>query len=67
MNNKIRIKNYVFELIRDESGCIIVVQSDYCEEGLLNFINKNLPKGIEKIPDIEKFIMEMISEYKKND
>lgn len=66
MNKFISTKGYRFELIPDETGSIVKVESDHCDNALLNFINKNLPDNISKIPKIKEFIDSMIDEYYKN-
>jgi hypothetical protein len=66
MNKYITTKGYQFELIIDESGCIVKIESDDCEDAILNFINKNLPNNINKIPKIKEFIEQMFDEYYKD-
>lgn len=66
MEKFIFVKNYEFKLIFNAAKCVEYIMSDYCDDSILNFLNKNKPNNLKKNPEIEKYITDMIDEYNKN-
>ncbi len=66
MKKFITVQRITFDLYFDESGSLVSIESDYCEESMLQFIKKNSPYGLEKMPEIEKNINRLIHEYNKS-
>lgn len=67
MNKLLSVKGYQFELIEDESGCLVHIKSALCKVPIVNFLNKNLPDNLNSIPKMKEYLTSMIDEYTKND
>lgn len=66
MKKFITVQRITFDLYYDESGKLVSIESDYCGEGLLQYIKKSFPYEVNQLPEIEKNINRLIHEYNKS-
>ncbi len=52
-----------FQFVRVASGAFILIDSDYCEEELLEFIKENLDEEITKTPILISTIEVLIKKF----